>query len=52
MGRKKRFTKGINMIKSLLLLTAFIILVASIKRPLSVNDITKLNKTYCKDICK
>ncbi len=40
------------MIKPILVLFMFCIIVAAIKPTPSVKELTQVNKTYCKDICK
>jgi hypothetical protein len=40
------------MLKLVLILFVFCLLVAAMKPVPSVSELTKVNKTYCKDICK
>jgi hypothetical protein len=40
------------MLKLVLILFVFCIVVAAMKPTPSVNELTEVNKTYCKDICK
>jgi hypothetical protein len=40
------------MIKPILILFVFCLLVAAMKPSPSVKELTDVNKTYCKDICK
>ncbi len=40
------------MLKLVFILFVFCLIVATIKPPPSVKDLTEMTKTYCKDICK
>lgn len=40
------------MIKLVLILVGFCVIVAAMKPVPSVKELTEVNRTYCKDICK